>query len=67
MMAAQGSHAEAEAEYRAVLDARTRVVGTEHPDTLATRYEIARRWQRRAATRRPRPSTAPSSTPRPGS
>ena len=37
MMAAQGSHAEAEAEYRALLGVETRLMGAEHPDTLATR------------------------------
>jgi tetratricopeptide (TPR) repeat protein len=37
-----GRYADAEAEYRQVLDARQRVLGPEHPSTLATRHEIAR-------------------------
>jgi plasmid stability protein len=40
--AAQGLHARAEAEYRDVLAARLRVLGPDHPDTLATRHQIAR-------------------------
>ena len=37
----QGFHAAAEAEYRDVLAARLRVLGPDHPDTLATRHGIA--------------------------
>ena len=37
-----GRAADAEAEYRQVLDAQQRVLGPEHPSTLATRHEIAR-------------------------
>ena len=37
----QGFHAAAEAEYRDVLTARLRVLGPDHPDTLATRHYIA--------------------------
>ncbi len=33
---------EAEAEYRAVLEARTRVLGPDHPDTLDSRGDLAR-------------------------
>ncbi len=33
---------EAEAEYRAVLDGRTRVLGPDHPDTLDSRGDLAR-------------------------
>ena len=33
-----GDHAGAEAEYRDVLAARLRVLGPDHPDTLATRH-----------------------------
>ncbi|WP_248003680.1 tetratricopeptide repeat protein [Streptomyces mirabilis] len=32
---------EAEAEHRAVLDIRTRVLGPEHPDTLTSRNDLA--------------------------
>jgi hypothetical protein len=42
MRAARGDHAEAEAGYRDVLAARLRTLGPDHPDTLATRHEIAR-------------------------
>ena len=42
MLAAQGKPADAEAEFRQVLDARLRVLGPDHPDTLTTRHEIAR-------------------------
>ena len=41
-MAAQGHSAAAETEYRQVLDTTLRVLGPDHPDTLATRHEIAR-------------------------
>ena len=41
-MAARGDHAGAEAEYRDVLAAELRVLGPDHPDTLATRHQIAR-------------------------
>jgi hypothetical protein len=37
---ARGRLAAAEAEYRAVLDARRRVLGEEHPDTLASRWAL---------------------------
>jgi hypothetical protein len=33
MMAEQGNHAEAEAEYRDILTARRQVLGPDHPDT----------------------------------
>jgi tetratricopeptide (TPR) repeat protein len=36
-----GRAADAEAEYRQVLDAWQRILGPEHPDTLATRHAIA--------------------------
>ena len=39
--AEQGFHAAAEAEYRDVLAAPLRVLGPDHPDTLATRHQIA--------------------------
>ena len=32
---------EAEAEHRAVLEARTRVLGADHPDTLTSRHNLA--------------------------
>jgi hypothetical protein len=35
-MSKREDHAGAEAEYRAVLDARTKVLGATHPDTLTT-------------------------------
>ncbi|AQZ62948.1 Kinesin light chain [[Actinomadura] parvosata subsp. kistnae] len=41
VLAAQGQHAQAEQEYRAVLALRIEVVGERHPHTLATRYGIA--------------------------
>jgi hypothetical protein len=37
----QGRWDEAEAEYRAVLAARQRVLGDRHPDTLGTRHALA--------------------------
>ena len=40
-LVAQGKPAEAEAEFRRVLDARLRVLGPDHPHTLTTRHEIA--------------------------
>jgi hypothetical protein len=40
-MVKQGRAADAEAEYRQVLDIRQRVLGPEHPSTLETRHEIA--------------------------
>ena len=40
-MGEQGDHAAAEAEYREVLAAKLRVLGPDHPDTLATRHGIA--------------------------
>ena len=40
-MAEQGDHAGAEAEYRDVLAAKLRVLGPDHPATLATRHSIA--------------------------
>jgi hypothetical protein len=36
VLADQGKPADAEAEFRQVLDARLRVLGPDHPDTLAT-------------------------------
>jgi plasmid stability protein len=39
--AEQGNHAAAETEFRDVLAARLRVLGLDHPDTLATRHQIA--------------------------
>jgi Tetratricopeptide repeat len=39
--AAQGFHAEAEAEYRDILAARVRKLGPNHPQTVATRHQIA--------------------------
>ena len=36
MLADQGKPADAEAEFRQVLDARLRVLGPDHPDTLTT-------------------------------
>jgi hypothetical protein len=41
MLADQGRAADAEAEYRQVLDARLRVLGPDHPSTLTTRNNIA--------------------------
>jgi plasmid stability protein len=41
-MAARGDHTGAEAECRDVLTAKLRVLGPDHPDTLATRHQIAR-------------------------
>ena len=38
---AAGRFAAAEAEYRDVLAARLRILGPDHPDTLATRHNIA--------------------------
>jgi hypothetical protein len=40
--AAQGLSAQAEGQFRVVLAARLRVLGADHPSTLATRNEIAR-------------------------
>jgi len=40
--AARGLHEQAEAQFRKVLTVRSRVLGAEHADTLATRHEIAR-------------------------
>jgi len=40
--AAQGFHAQAEAQYRDVLTIRLRVLSPDHPSTLATRHCIAR-------------------------
>jgi tetratricopeptide (TPR) repeat protein len=37
----QGKHAEAEAEYRAVLKLEEKVLGPEHPDTLTSRNNLA--------------------------
>jgi hypothetical protein len=39
--AANSVSAEAEAEFAAVLDARGQVLGAQHPDTLASAYEVA--------------------------
>lgn len=40
-MAALGEHARAEAEFGDVLATELRVLGADHPDTLATRRQIA--------------------------
>ncbi|GHE32610.1 hypothetical protein GCM10017673_39290 [Streptosporangium violaceochromogenes] len=40
--AAQGRYAEAEQGYREILTIRERALGPDHPDTLGTRYSIAR-------------------------
>ena len=51
MLYEQGDYAEARARYEAVLAARTRLLGAEHPDTLATAHDLAGtleysgRWQ----------------------
>ena len=37
-----GRYAEAERLYRTVLDDRRRILGDDHPDTLATRHRLAR-------------------------
>jgi ATP/maltotriose-dependent transcriptional regulator MalT len=37
----EGKYAEAETEYRSVLTLREKVVGGEHPDTLATCFNLA--------------------------
>ena len=42
VLAARGRPEEAEAGYRAVLEARTRVLGPDHPDTLDSRSNLAR-------------------------
>jgi tetratricopeptide (TPR) repeat protein len=42
MLAQQGKYEQAEQTYREVLGDRLRVLGPDHPDTLATRHEIAR-------------------------
>jgi hypothetical protein len=39
--AGQASHAQTEARFRDVLAAQLRVLGPDHPDTLATRHQIA--------------------------
>jgi hypothetical protein len=41
-VAEQGQHADAEAEYRQVLDARLRILGPDHPDTMTTRNALKR-------------------------
>ena len=41
MLADQGKPGAAESEFRQVLDARLRVLGADHPSTLATRHNIA--------------------------
>ena len=41
VLSQQGRRQEALAEYRAVLDARRRVLGEDHPDTLATATALA--------------------------
>ena len=45
--AEQGFHSTAEAEFRKVLAARLRVLGPDHPDTLAIRHCIARQMAER--------------------
>jgi hypothetical protein len=42
MLAQQGKYDQAEQTYREVLGDRLRVLGPDHPDTLATRHEVAR-------------------------
>ena len=42
MLADHNKPAEAEAEFRQVLDARMRILGPDHPQTLGTRYNLAR-------------------------
>jgi hypothetical protein len=42
VMADQGNYTGAEAEFRDVLEARTRKLGAGHPDTLITRDALAR-------------------------
>ena len=51
MIAARGKPADAETEFRQVLDARRRLQGPDHPDTLATR-----RLARSPSTPRPKPT-----------
>ena len=41
-MAARGEHTAAENEFRDVFAAQRRTLGEDHPDTLATRFSIAR-------------------------
>src|SRR5258707_12233711 len=51
MIAAQGKPADTETEFRQILDARRRVQGPDHPDTLAPR-----RLGRSPSTPRPKPT-----------
>jgi tetratricopeptide (TPR) repeat protein len=37
----RGNYAEAQTEYQAVLEIRRRILGEEHPDTLATQHNLA--------------------------
>jgi tetratricopeptide (TPR) repeat protein len=46
--AAQGLISAAESTHRAVLQVQLRILGTDHPDTIATRYNIACRLSERA-------------------
>ena len=46
--ASQGLISTAEATHRAVLLVRLRILGADHPDTIGTRYDIARRLAERA-------------------
>ena len=48
-MSARGEHTAAEGELRAVLAIRERMLGPEHPDTLATRFSIAKEIAARGA------------------
>ena len=63
----RGEYAEAERELRAVLATRLRVLGPDHPNTLTTRHEIALMLGQRGEHERLSRSSAPSSTPGPGS
>jgi hypothetical protein len=40
VLSRQGKHADAESEFRQVLDARLRVLGPDHPDTLVARRRL---------------------------
>jgi hypothetical protein len=58
----QGKHAEAEQEFRELLDVRRRVLGPEHPDTLATLRDLTSRAvgsEDGVQMREPRTSSAP--------
>jgi hypothetical protein len=40
VLSRQGKHADAESEFQSVLDARLRVLGPDHPDTLVARRRL---------------------------